>query len=253
MPFGIGGHDSNYLTDVFEHWFRLEKHYNSDLYWACLSYERYLANQRRRTLIEREILQNRINERKNTRNKLISYGYSSDDFSHDPYVELEYDMLEFFLNCYQNDTFMEGLGKDCSIMNELEFFNCQFIQRPDESDEEFNQRKHDKYYYHWYQKHMILDWMKDVYVEYLGYHYVARTPRTIYTSNFNIYETFYNYLLNDFTIYRLPKMIYNPQLKRYEENIQNEFYIPDSELRLKDEIHSIKRLVSQDERYKYYR
>lgn len=109
------------------------------------------------------------------------------------------------------------------------------------------------YVYDSYKTKIMMDKFKDVMVSYLGYHYVARVPRTIYTSEFNIYETFYNYLLNDFKIYQLPKMIYNPAEKRYIENIPNEFLKQKSELRLKEEIQSIKRLVKKEDRYNYYR
>ena len=48
-------------------------------------------------------------------------------------------------------------------------------------------------------------------------------------------------------------MIYDDKNKKYVEVIPNDFLISDSELRLKEEINSIKRLVKKEDRYKYYR
>ena len=79
-----------------------------------------------------------------------------------------------------------------------------------------------------------------IYLIYLSYSFLLTL---ITTSSFKIYETFYNYLLNDFTIYQVPKMIYDGDKKMYVMHKQNEFFIPDNELRLKEEIQSIKKLV----------
>lgn len=99
----------------------------------------------------------------------------------------------------------------------------------------------------------MLYYLNDIYVQYLGYHRVERLPKTITTSEFKIYETFYNYFLNDFNVVRIPKMIYSDDEKMYKEYRLNEFLVPESELILKDEIESIKKMVPSNERYKYYR
>lgn len=147
-------------------------------------------------------------------NELFQHSISS------PYSiakRLEYDLLYFFLNCYSNTSFLDGIGKSA------------------------------------YNNEETLDLFKDILVQYLGYHYVARTPRTIFTSTFKIYENFYNYLLNDFTIVRIPKMNFERQQKRYIQCDFNEFLISDSELRLKKELQAIKKLVPKEEIANYYR
>lgn len=48
-------------------------------------------------------------------------------------------------------------------------------------------------------------------------------------------------------------MIYDNNRKMYISYIQNPFLVPDSELRLKEEIQAIKKLVPLNERKKYYR
>lgn len=78
-------------------------------------------------------------------------------------------------------------------------------------------------------------------------------PNTILTSKFNIYDYFYNYLLMDFNIQVIPKRVYNPSAEKFIDYKQNEFLVSDNEIKLKEEIASIKRLVKQEERYKYFR
>ena len=78
-------------------------------------------------------------------------------------------------------------------------------------------------------------------------------PNTIQTSKINIYERFYNYLLMDFTIQRVPKKIYDPKLERFVDYNRSEFLMPDSELRLKEEIEAIKKHVKIKDRPKFFR
>lgn len=78
-------------------------------------------------------------------------------------------------------------------------------------------------------------------------------PKTILTSKFNIYETFYNYLLNDYKIQVVPKKVYDSKEQRFINFKLNEFLVPDSELRLKDEIEAIRKRVPREERSRFYR
>ena len=70
------------------------------------------------------------------------------------------------------------------------------------------------------------------------YHHMQ--SKTILTSKFNPYETFYNYLLMDWNVQVIPKRIYNYKTQKFEEYGLSEFFVPDSELRLKEEVLSIK-------------
>ena len=78
-------------------------------------------------------------------------------------------------------------------------------------------------------------------------------PNTICTSKFNIYETFYNYLIMDYNVQIVPKKIFNEEKGVFIDYKYNEFLVPDSELRLKDEVTSIRKLVKKDERYMYFK
>ena len=78
-------------------------------------------------------------------------------------------------------------------------------------------------------------------------------PNTIYTSKNNIYETFYNYYLMDFDIVTIPKKVFDQTSQRFIDYEQNSFFVSDKEIRLKEEIKSIKRLVPLEDRPKYFR
>ncbi len=83
--------------------------------------------------------------------------------------------------------------------------------------------------------------------------YEKKLKKTILTSKFNPYETFYNFYLMDYNIQTVPQKIYNPKTQKFEEYTQNKFLIPDSEIRYKDEIDSIRRIVPLKDRHKYFR
>ncbi len=166
------------------------------------------------------------------------------------------DIYTFLLNCYSAETFFEGVGNIETCMCEEEYFDNEYKYNREYSNENFTFPCYDYYFqmnYNMYKDGILVDVFKNVMIQNLGYHSVERVPKTITISVFNIYETFYNYLLNDFTIYQIPKMIFDNKQNKYIERRFNEFLIPDSELRLKDEIESIKKLVPINERFKYYR
>lgn len=264
-PFGLGGHDNNPTTDLFVNYFYIRNKmafengvhvFGYDKLFTGLEYEKFKSEQYREKL--KSLLDN-IKE-DNIYNSKNYYHYGKD-----PYYRLNQDLIEFFYNCYQNDSFMNGFGKDYYIMNEEEFYDSPYYQnilkqypkRKDESQSSYECRIPAIYQFdfmYWnYKMKIILGFFKDTLVQYLGYHSIERIPKTITTSEAKIYSTFYNYLLNDFTIVRIPKMSYDKYRKIYVENNQSELLLPDSELRLKDEIQSIKKLVPINDRAKYYR
>lgn len=77
--------------------------------------------------------------------------------------------------------------------------------------------------------------------------------RVITTSKFNIYETFYDYILHDYKIFQIPKKVYDESLEKYVDYKQSEFLVSDKELRLKDELESICRCVPLEKRDRYCR
>lgn len=96
--------------------------------------------------------------------------------------------------------------------------------------------------------------LKDVLVQACNYDSIeSQLYRAITTSKFNIYETFYDYILHDYTIYQIPKKIYDKEQEKYVDVCQSEFFIPDSELRLKQELDAIRASVPLEERKPYCR
>lgn len=94
--------------------------------------------------------------------------------------------------------------------------------------------------------------LKDILVQACNYDSIESTLyRTITTSKFNIYETFYDYILHDYKIYQIPKKIYDEEQEKYIDYKQSEFMIPDSELRLKEELNSICKDVPLEKRKIY--
>ena len=129
-----------------------------------------------------------------------------------------------------------------------------------------------------YNTHNLLLLLKDFCVQYLGYDSIEQImpngqfitipkyyllypddyytyfdkPRIITTSNRNIYERFYNYLLMDYVVCQIPRYVYNEKNKLYElDNMQD--YNTHMDDICKKEIESIKRLVPLRQREKYFR
>lgn len=257
MPFGLGGHDSNYTTDLFKEFFYTRFREYDEGNEAYEKNERDIcASDLKKILKKLNDVNEKIESNRNWLNKVSEFDL------------MDRDLLIFFRNCYSNGLFNKGLGKDVRFMDEFEFSATDFKpvraererlypMKENETRYEYNYRipyylKFEAQYSH-YINTMLLDLLKETFICYLGYHSVERIPRTITTSEFNIYETFYNYLLNDFNIVRLPKMIYSVDEKMYKEYKPNEFLVSEKELILKDEIESIKRMVPPNKRYKYYR
>lgn len=96
--------------------------------------------------------------------------------------------------------------------------------------------------------------LKSILVQACNYDSVeSQLYRTITTSKFNIYETFYDYILHDYKIFQIPKKVYNEELEEYIDWEQPEWLISDKELRLKAELESICKEVPLEERKQYCR
>ena len=96
--------------------------------------------------------------------------------------------------------------------------------------------------------------LKDVLVQVCNYDAIeSQLYRGITTSKFNIYETFYDYILYDYTIYQIPKKIYDPKKERYIDYSQSKYLVTDKELRLKEELDAIRKNVPLEERHIYRR
>ena len=89
--------------------------------------------------------------------------------------------------------------------------------------------------------------VSDVIVQLLGCHLVTRLDKTIVTSEIN-HKCFFNYLLNNFTVRTIDKMVYDPDLHEYKYVTgldRNEY--------LYDEVEKLKKEVKEEERELFYR
>lgn len=170
-------------------------------------------------------------------------------------IKMELAVYTFLLNCYKGDSFFESIGQKITCLGEYNFFKKDYeLKNPGSVFSQYSDDLNDfKLNYELYKETILMETFKNILIQYLGYHSIERTKKTISTATLKPYETFYNYILNGFTIYQIPKMIYALEKKKYVQYSLNEFYIPDSELRLKAEIESIKKLTPPNELYKYYR
>lgn len=121
-----------------------------------------------------------------------------------------------------------------------------------------------------------MQYFKDISVQYLGYdslerfttknkeikiqnrngeeyqRYFLANPRVITSSYPNINERYYNYLLMNWRVDRLPRYVFNDKSKYFEvdEFISN--YDVEKEEMLGKEIQTIKKLVPLKDRHKYF-
>lgn len=77
--------------------------------------------------------------------------------------------------------------------------------------------------------------------------------RTITTSKFNIYETFYDYILHDYQVFQVPKHIFSQEADTYVTWTQSPFLVSSKELRLKAELDAICRNYPLEQREQFCR
>ena len=173
----------------------------------------------------------------------------------DDYHMFEYKLLKFFINAYKNNDFFRTIDRKI------------FVQNPNIVKKNLQGKS-----YEYHLKKELLYNLKDICIQYLGYDSLERftassnlievpkigydkseyviTPRVITTSVSNIYDRFYNYILMNWTIRKVPRYRYNENTLCYEimYNIESEH-----EQELKNELGSIKRFVPLNQRYKYFK
>ena len=183
--------------------------------------------------------------------------------------EFKYQILKFFNHAYSSNNFFNSINEVIKIPWLSDMDGIQDLNNP----------KNIKL------KKELLTFFKDIVVCYLGYDsierfnpngnlitiphnpreygdsyrysfdsYFYRTPRIITTSNINIYERFYNFLLMDWKIHRVHKFGWNDNKQKYEKESQiKKLYYNEKEEVLKKEIKSIRRQIPINERYHYFR
>ena len=196
-------------------------------------------------------------------------------FSKDEWSRLKYDLMSFFEKCYSKKDFFYSFGrviKVQSFKNVTKIMYRKYLQRNgyDNYDDE-------REFYREYCIVTLMSYFKDILVQYLGYDSIERAiPEydinienniywnsqgytfspipSIFTSCSNINERFYNWLLMDWTVLRVPRMIWNEKEQKFvQESSIIDYYQTEKEIILGKEIESIKREVPKQHRREYFR
>ena len=89
---------------------------------------------------------------------------------------------------------------------------------------------------------------------YVSHGYTEAPYKVIFTSCTNPNERFYNWLLMDWIVQRVPKMIWNEGEQRFvQESALMDYYQTEKEIILGKEIQSIRRKVPKQYREEYFR
>lgn len=215
----LSSHDADPILKVFRRWFNPEGKY------APYGKERAI-----------KILKDNIKN---------YFEIGINNLSTDAYFELK--LWLYFLNVYQScNTKMRSDKLNVVDLSYTTGYYPEFMYS--DSDIPFYYPKR------WMWEEDEIDILKSILVQACDVDSLeSAMPKTILTSKFNIYETFYNYLLNDYKIQVVPKKAYDFKEQRFIDFKLNEFFVPDSELRLKDEIEAIRKRVPREERSRFYR
>ncbi len=222
----LTGHDSDKIFRVFEYWFNPDD--RNAPYSKNKAVEALKGN--------------------------IKYILNLEYMTFNDYIELK--LYQYFLQVYKSEnTKIRENGKDV-----VELFETTGYQ-----PEVFYCKDSDSYSWDLPKRLMftteLMEILKSILVQSCSIdslelalsRYKKNLSKTILTSKFNPYETFYNFYLMDYNIQTVPQRIFNTKTQKFEEYSQSDFFIPDSEIRYKDEIESIKRLVPLKDRHKYFR
>ena len=210
-----------------------------------------------------------VNEEKEKATSAREYGGSFLQWN--VYNILRYDLVKLFEKLYSKGDFFDSLGRVIYAENKQEVLNKYNMNN-------INDTRRSDQFYHNYLIVQLMSYIKDICVQYLGYDSIERAwqigdinrvnniyyasngytfskdPRIIVTSERNVNERFYNWLLMDWTIQQVPRKVWNEKNKKFiDENDIFDYVHNDKEDILGKEIESIKRLVKREERYKYFR
>ena len=198
---------------------------------------------------------------KNGINRVQEYKNSSSEWN-----RLKYDLMDFFEKCYSKDDFFRSFGRIVKLYSYekiIETSKNKLIENG------YDRSDNDKFYEE-YRIMTLMSYFKDILVQYLGYDSFARaipangiffdygyafsdTPRII-TSCSNPNERFFNWILMDWEIQRIPKMIWDDNEKRFiEESNLIDYYQTDKEIVLGQEIDTIRKNVPKQYRKQFFR
>lgn len=179
------------------------------------------------------------------------------------YETLQNDIMHFYKKAYQGKDFFKALG----IIPSVDGCKCYLKDHKEEIKHPFlfdyldceNRRCFNDY-----QTAQLMSYFKDIMVMYMGYDSVERRLKldpkksakfkVITTSCTNPNERFYNWLLMDWNVQRIPRMYWNEQEERFiKEDPTINYYQTDKEKILGQEIASIKKEVPKQYRKEYFR
>ena len=181
------------------------------------------------------------------------------------YETLQNDLMEFFNTIYQTEDFFQALG----FTPQVECFEDYIETHKKEMEQERKKYSWKENYsnldfYEDYQIIQLMSYFKDIMVMYLGYDSIERRLtldsssftkyKSITTSCTNPNEKFYNWLLMDWNVQRIPRMMWNEQEKRFiRENPILPYYQTEKEEILGKEIQSIQKEIPKQYRKEYFR
>lgn len=97
------------------------------------------------------------------------------------------------------------------------------------------------------------DFFTDVLVQNMNYDLIEEIiPNTIITSKNNINETFFNYLIMDFNVKQIPKIVFNQDKQQFVYK-DNEFIKLHRDVEYEEEINLIKKYIPMNERKNYFK
>lgn len=189
---------------------------------------------------------------------------------HDEYDILKHDLIDFFGKCYSNKDFFYSLGRVISVPSEEE------IRTVFDKELEWRDQKEQLEFIRDYYTYNLMNSFKDILVSYLGYDSIERAKEmpiedmiffdyihaqsngyeflehpSIITSCNNPYERFYNYILMDWKIQIVPRMIWDIIEKKFRESTISRLHLSDNEERIKEELEYIKSKKPLKDRYPY--
>lgn len=186
------------------------------------------------------------------------------------YGYLDYDLMDFFEKCYSKKDFFSSLGMVIKVHNESTVFKMykNLLKNRDYHDKER--------FYHDYKIITLMSYFKDIMVQYLGYDSIERSlpisdlnirnnlydfsngyefsqNSSILTSCNNPNERFYNWLLMDWNVQVLPRMLWDDSDKRFIQSPITAYHQTDEEEMLGEEIALIKKKVPKQDRKEFFR
>ena len=182
--------------------------------------------------------------------------------------------------CYMPNVLIYGILFEASKMTKEQFFaylnerrldrleHYEYVKNKDEYSRQHTllQLRLIDYFLNFYLPHFNLnssfmnkyldydsDFSADYLVQLLCYDKVERLSKTITTSKATIYEPFFNYLIMDFAIVQIPKVIFSEEIGDFGYYTSNDFIQFDSEKKAEQEVKLIKKSIPLEERPRYFR